>query len=287
MNGWRIRRRELLMSGLAMFGLPARTMSSVGRTMRWGVDYSPSTDAAVARTYDLLILEPDCPRPIAPLRGPKARLLGYISLGEVERHRPFADALNRAGALRAANPNWPDARLVDLRHPAWSALVLDVLIPAILHKGYDGIFIDTLDNAEALEQADPAGNAGMVAKAAELVRAIRTRFPDILIMMNRGYALLSDVAAQVDLVMGEAMASRWNFSTHAYEMMSREDWEWQANRLQAAKRRNPSLALMTLDYWDSADHVAIASLYARERAAGFLPYVATLALDRLLPEPVS
>ncbi|MEG8042050.1 hypothetical protein QP164_04330 [Sphingomonas sp. LR59] len=42
---------------------------------------------------------------------------------------------------------------------------------------------------------------------------------------------------------------------------------------------------MTLDYWNPADTTQIAALYARESAAGFSPYVATLALDRLMPEP--
>jgi len=68
-------------------------------------------------------------------------------------------------------------------------------------------------------------------------------------------------------------------------LLSDSDWEWQAGRLRTAKARNPALSLMTLDYWDPADTKQVAALYARERAAGFSPYVATLALDRLMPEP--
>lgn len=285
MSGPWIARRSLLAFGLAALGLSARDVSGAERAWRWGVDYGAATDPALAREYNLLVLEPDHPRPIAPLRGPASRLLGYISMGEIERSRPFVGELDKAGALRAANPNWPDARLVDLRNPAWSSLVLDQIIPGILQKGYDGIFMDTLDNAEAMERGDPGGSSGMIAAAVEMVGAIRTRFPNITIMMNRGYALLPRAAAYLDLVLGEAMASRWNFSTHRYEMTSAEDWAWQADRLRAAKRANPTLELATLDYWDFADGATVASLYARERSEGFHPYVATLALDRLLPEP--
>ena len=56
-------------------------------------------------------------------------------------------------------------------------------------------------------------------------------------------------------------------------------------KLRAARARNPALGVMTLDYWDQADVDHVRSLYARERRAGFRPYVATLALDRLWPEP--
>src|SRR3546814_9677143 len=78
--------------------------------------------------------------------------------------------------------------------------------------------MDTLDNAEALERQDAERNKGMVAGAARLVQAIRARFPDMAIMMNRGYALLPQVAGRIDIVLAEAMASRWHFAEGRYEI---------------------------------------------------------------------
>ncbi|WP_150291409.1 endo alpha-1,4 polygalactosaminidase [Sphingobium estronivorans] len=279
------RRRDLFALSLMVFGLSARALPQSDHSSAWGLDYGGTTDPAMARRFELLVLEPDFPRPIAPLRGQGSRLLGYISLGEVHGGRPFIAELEKAGALRQPNPNWPDARLVDLRDPAWTKLVLGRLVPAILQKGYDGIFMDTLDNAEAMERQDPERNKGMIAGAARLVAAIRKRFPGITIMMNRGYALLPAVATEIDLVLAEAMASRWNFNEGRYEMTSADDWAWQAGHLLAARQVNPRLTLATLDYWDPQDAATVASLYARERAAGFQPYVSTLALDRLIAEP--
>ena len=288
-------RRDLLALGMVALGLggfagppqqslPRRRLAR-GSALRWAIDYGPSTDPSVARRFDLLVLEPDHARPLEPLRAPNAVLLGYFSMGEVERSRPFAPALAAAGALRGHNPNWPDARFVDLRHPAWRAAVLDRLVPAILARGYDGVFLDTLDNAEALERADPRANAGMVAAAGSLLEELRRRHPAAVVMMNRGYALLPEAAKSIDAVLGEAMASRWSFAAKRYEVVSPGDWEWQANRLRAAQARNRALVLATLDYWDPSDQAGVAALYARERAAGFAPYVSVLALDRILPEP--
>ncbi|WP_353434304.1 endo alpha-1,4 polygalactosaminidase [Sphingomonas faeni] len=283
--------RQVLAMGAIGLTIGARSRSqaaprpSPDTALRWGIDYGATTDPALARACALLVLEPHHARPIAPLRGPGSILLGYVSFGEVERGRPYFAALDKAGALSAANPNWPDARLADLRHPAWRAAVLDRLVPAILALGYDGIFIDTMDNAEAMERQDPVANTGMVAAGATLIAAVRARFPKTRIMLNRGYALLPNVAPKIDYLLGEAMASRWNFAAKRYELLSESDWAWQAGRLRAARARNSALALMTLDYWNPADTTQIAALYARERAAGFSPYVATLALDRLMPEP--
>lgn len=282
-----IGRRRMLGLGVGAFGLVAATRKGMEGTgdWRWGVDYGASTDPALARRYDLLVLEPHHPRPIAPLRGPRARLLGYVSLGEVERGRSYVATLDRVGALLAPNPNWPDARHVDLRHPEWTRVLIEEAIPAILALGYDGIFMDTLDNAEAMERQDPRRNKGMVAAGAALVAAVRARFPRILMMLNRGYAALPEVAPHIDYLLGESMASRWSFAGKRYETLSDADWLWQAERLRAARVRNPRLGLTTLDYWDPGDRRTVAALYARERAAGFHPYVATLALDHLVAEP--
>lgn len=270
------------------FGLRSATSGQVvhdDTTLRWAVDYGAATDPVLAKRYQLLVLEPHHARPIAPLRGNGSVLLGYVSLGEVEKRRPYFAALDAAGALGIANPDWPDARRADLRHPAWTTTVLDQIVPQILQLGYDGIFIDTMDNAEAMERQDPRGAKDMVAGGARLIAAIRARFPGIRIMLNRGYAMLERVAPSIDYVLGESMASRWNFATKRYDLLSDSDWKWQADRLRAAKAINPAMVVTTLDYWDMADTRQVAALYARERAAGFAPYVSTLALDRLWPEP--
>lgn len=291
-----ITRRQALWSLSATLGIAAttrsgeKTISSAiqvrDRTAwKWAVDYGPATDPALARTYQLLVLEPDHPRPIEPLRGPGSLLLGYISLGEVERTRPSFALMAGAGALMKPNPHWPDARMADLRHEAWADHVVEELIPRILAIGYDGLFLDTLDNAEALEREDPRAHAGIVAAGVALLKRMRERFPQAVVMMNRGYALLPGAAASIDALLGESMASRWSFSDKRYEKLSDADWQWQADRLRAARAANPALELMTLDYWDPADPATVAALYARERAAGFLPYVSTLELNRLIPEP--
>lgn len=294
MTGIHATRRRLLAAALAIGGLawpaaratPPRARAVPGGTaLRWAIDYGPAPDPALAAAFDLLVLEPDHGHRLAPLATDGRRLLAYLSLGEVADQRPYAAELRAAGLLGTRNAHWPDATYVDLRDPRWTALVVDRLIPPLLAAGYHGLFFDTLDNAEAMETADPVGAAGMVAAAAALVGAIRARFPTILLMMNRGYALLPAAAPAIDLLLGEAMATRWSFARKRYEPLSAADWAWQAERLRAARAANPALALLTLDYWDMADRAAVRALYARERAAGFAPYVSMLALDRLYGEP--
>ena len=49
--------------------------------------------------------------------------------------------------------------------------------------------------------------------------------------------------------------------------------------------RDPRLRLFSLDYWEPQDRDGIARLYAEQRANGFVPYVATPDLTRIVPSP--
>lgn len=279
------RRRIFGLGALFLSANLARAKAATSGKLRWGIDYGPNTEPTLAHAYDLLVLEPDHKRPIAALRAPGAELFGYVSLGEVHTTRPYFKELDHSGSLMKANPNWPDARYIDLRADAWRNILLRRLIPQILALGYNGIFIDTLDNAEAMEHDHPTGNHGMVEAAASLVRAIRTHFPTTKIIVNRGYAVLPAIATQIDFALGEAMAAKWDFVLKRYVRLTDADWNWQAARLRAAKALNPGLTLLTLDYWNESDRTGIARLYDQERKAGFAPYVTTLQLDRLIAEP--
>ena len=97
--------------------------------------------------------------------------------------------LDRA-ALLSENPDWPGTRRVDVRHPSWRSLVLDRRIPSLVSRGFTGLMFDTLDTPPYLELLDPVRYHGMRDAAIGLVDAIRVRWPGMMLIMNRGYALL-------------------------------------------------------------------------------------------------
>jgi hypothetical protein len=51
------------------------------------------------------------------------------------------------------------------------------------------------------------------------------------------------------------------------------------------KKRFPKLQIMSLDYWDPADTKGVATIYSTQRANGFIPYVSTIELNRVVEEP--
>lgn len=275
-RAWRI--AAALLAACAQIALPARADS-------WAVYYADKAAPIEFVDYTLVVLDATYHPPLEPLKNMGKRLLGYISLGEVENWRPYFAAVKAEGLTLGENPHWKGSFSVDVRDPRWTARVLDQLIPAILAKGFDGLFFDTLDNPPDLERRDPKRFAGMTKAAAGLVQAIRARHPQATLMLNRAYEILPDVADAIDIALGESVHADWDFEAKRYRLVDDAEYRRQVGLLKQAQARAPRLKVYTLDYWDPTDPAGIARIYAEQRRNGFSPYVATVKLDLLVPEP--
>ena len=191
--------------------------------------------------------------------------------------------LDRA-ALVSENPDWPGTYRVDVRHPSWRSLVLDRRIPSLVSQGFSGLMFDTLDTPPYLELLDPDRYHGMRDAAIGLVEAIRARWPEMMLIMNRGYALLPHVVQKIDAVIAESLITSPDGQTGGFAWVEPKHVELQLTQLNPATRRSPSLPILSLDYWDPSDTGTIAEIYRRERELGHHPYVATRSLDRIVPE---
>lgn len=245
------------------------------------VYYGEHAAPAIA-DYRLAVLDGTVER--RALDHPNTTCLGYISMGEVASYRDYYANVLEEGILGAVNPAWPDSRFVDMRDERWHRRVLDKLIPEHLERGFDGVFLDTLDNAEHLEATAPRKYRGVVDAAASLVDKMRRRFTNIPIMINRGCRLLPLVPGRFDMLLGESVCARFS-DDGGYVMQSKQDYEWQRNAMWAAKERDPKLHLFALDYWDPADQETIAWIVETERSNGFVSYVSTKDLQQIFALP--
>ncbi|MSP48811.1 MAG: hypothetical protein EXQ95_05735 [Alphaproteobacteria bacterium] len=251
----------------------------------WVVYYAADLPPTAFYGYDLVVFESDRHPPLEPLVDRGKKVVGYLSLGEVNEGRPYFAELKAEGLLLGENENWKGSFFLDVRDPRWTKRVVDELVPAILRRGFHGIFIDTLDNPGHLERLDAKANAGMLEAAARLVRTLRRNFPKMIIVLNRGYDLLAAVERDIDMVLGESVYADYDFARKRYALVDRDTYRQQVEILQAAARRQPRLRVLTLDYWDPNDAKGIGEIYRIETENGFSPYVATVELDRVIPRP--
>jgi uncharacterized protein (TIGR01370 family) len=277
--------RTALFLAAALGTLAGSVAAARAADERWIVVYSEKPAIEEFREYGLVVLDSIHHPPIRPLLEQKKTVLGYISLGEVENYRDYYKEVEKEGILYEKNPNWPDSRYIDVRDARWTRRVIEELVPRLLHKGFQGIFIDTLDNPAELERRDPAKFKGMTEGAASLVRAIRRHYPRIYIMLNRAYEILPAVEGEIDAVLGESVFTEIDFEKKTYRLADAKVYRQQVEWLQAAKSRQPRLKIFTLDYWPPADAAGVARIYAEQRKNGFIPYVSVKDLDRVLKEP--
>lgn len=268
------------MAGSAFAGSRARAQ----QVERFVVYYADKAAPADFAPYRWAVLDADFHPPLAAIMAQGTATFGYLSAGEAERNRAYFPAIPQR-LLLDENPNWPGSFYADVRRPEWRALILDRLLPELLARGFQGVFLDTLDNPPFLEARDPRRFAGMTAAAAELVRAIRARHPNLPIMLNRAYELHAAAGAAVDIVLAESLLGGYDFARRAYVPVDAEGVRWGMARIGELQRAHPRVRVFTLDYWDPADIAGIRRLYATQRRHGFVPYVATIDLHRLVPEP--
>jgi len=244
---------------------------------RWVVYYTDKLPAEKFSSFDTLIFDSDSHPPLAPLKVKGKTLLGYISLGEAEKYRKFYPAIKQKGLLLKANKLWKGHTIIDVRKQAWADMVVNELIPGILAQGFDGIMIDTIDS---VTQYDDMREGAM-----NLIRAIRARYPDIKIMLNRGFEILPYVAKDIDMVMAESTYTDIQPGAKKAIIVPEATQREYMNILTQAKQAAPGLKIYTIDYWPLKDIAGVKAIYAAQRARGFVPYVCKLDLQSLCEEP--
>ena len=286
----RINRRETLQAvGAGLFVMSmgafpaAAARKAIPMAPSWVVFYGADAESASFSGFRLVVLDPSYQRSIIPIRQSGAMVLGYASLGELDTNGPFRQHLPDSSVLLEENGHWPGSFLVDVRSKAWRTFVLETIIPSVLRRGFDGLFLDTMDSVAHLDVRQP----GMIDAGAELVHAIRKAYPEMPIMMNRGYGVLPHVCDVLDAVLAESMLTTYDFSTGLHRWMTQSEIDWQLAMLAPARNARRAVAIYSLDYWDPSDQATIRDIYAKERALGHRPYVATIKLDQIVKEPLA
>ncbi len=252
---------------------------------KWVVYYGEALPSDRFIDYDLIVFDSRAHPPLRPLQNRGKILLGYLSVGEAEKYRHDFSTIEEMGALLEENPEWPDHFVVDMRNRQWVKYLIEVKIPGILHRGFDGLMLDTIDSALYLWEKDKIKYAGMDQAAIDLIGAIRQHYPDIKIMVNRGFQVLPKVAPSIDMVLAESiMVDFKNNSTEA-KYFPESVTEGVVSIITGAKKVNNDLKVYSLDYWPIADEAEVKNIYMKQRERGYVPYVSTIDLMEEYGEP--
>lgn len=136
--------------------------------------------------------------------GSRRFVLSYISIGEAENYRYYwgdrtwTDVRNRTPLIEKENPEWPGNLAVKYWEQEWQNLILadaDSYINRIMDAGFDGIYLDKIDNLDLYKGKTPAGTESddlMIEFVRRISMIAKARNPNFLIIAQNAEGLLDD-----------------------------------------------------------------------------------------------
>jgi len=247
----------------------------------------------VARTFRIINIDADpaadggnfSDEEIRRLKGNgRNTILSYVNLGSCERFRTYWTSapnglipcgVNRAAWLGAYR-GYPAETWMDPSNEDYRRLILEHVMVRIASRGVDGFY---LDNMEIAEHDDPA-NSGWCSPtcrqgALDLVRMIRHRFPDRVIVMQNATGDTTRLGTTGGIRFPELLDGVVHESVYTPVLDERAESEllaWQAMGM--VSRCGLPFFVGVEDYVGSCSNVASASeAYGNSRAHGFVPSI--------------
>jgi uncharacterized protein (TIGR01370 family) len=225
--------------------------------------------------FDLAIIDPATltSDEVRALESRGTLVVGYLSVGEINGNDPWlADGTVPHSWILGRNENW-GSLFVDANQAGWRDLMTQQA-GQLLDYGFQGVFLDTVDTAiDVAPQTEP----GMI----QLIRGLRSTYPEALLVQNRGFDIAEQVAPSIDAVMFEDLSTSYDFKRAEY---TRVDNSGEAQRMVDLHNRT-GLPILALDYADPSDHATAARAARIARSYGFIPSVSVIQLDDILPLP--
>lgn len=247
-----------------------------GEMLKFGIDYSKVSIDNI-KGYDMVVLEPFNynRHEVRQLKESKTRLIGYVSLGEVEKSRWYYPLFKDRDLLLSKNPNW-NSYFINLDDSLSHKLLLNKVIPEIIGRGFEGLFLDTIDDV-----APDTKRSYMQDEMVQLIKEIRKRYPHIYLIQNRGMFLLPKTTAYINAMTIEDVATMYNFINKKYSLVEDSTFNDRIEKIQHYKNIIGKGQLLIIDY---AKTDSLKSLVRQRLNTLKLPYfISSIKLDTLPP----
>ena len=179
---------------------------------------------------------------IKKIKSQNEKVLAYISLGEVNGNASHYNQLkdNTLGK----NEIW-DSYYLNLKSEKTSKILLDI-IGNTLEMGYDGFFLDNIDNFTSFGP-QPDQKAELLA----LLKTIHQKYPEQTFLQNAGLEMISETASYVDAVIIESIATNYTFNDKVYRLREETDYQNYITKLNEI-RKTYKLPIILIEYADTA-----------------------------------
>jgi len=194
--------------------------------------------------YDVLILEPEhyTESEILILRNNNNIVAGYISLTEVNNNSKHFDLLS--DYIFGKNSTW-NSSYIDIKKES-AQEILQNLTDDIIDKGFNGLFMDNLDN---VSQWGPLKDAEK--SLVSIISAIKNNSNDIYLIQNSGFFLNDSLERITDAILVESLFSLYDFKTNEYRFRDKRSLDKMLKRINETSL-NSKKDILVLEYANTA-----------------------------------
>ncbi|CAB3767816.1 endo alpha-1,4 polygalactosaminidase [Paraburkholderia humisilvae] len=265
---------------------PAFAAAACQRTPQDGVGtvawfYGAPVPVEQLSRFDTVVVEADSgfdPRAAAATRDGQTshctNWYAYVSVGEVSKDRDYFAAMPRKWRL-GRNAAWSSA-VIDQSAPGWPQFFVEHVIAPLWVRGYRGFFLDTLDSWQLIAKTD-AARARQQAGLINTIRALKARYPDAQLILNRGFEILPEIHGDVAAVAFESLYGSWDQAAQRYGAVPADDRTWLIAQARTI-REQYRLPVISIDYCAPDDAPCRREIVEQICAAGVEPYVTDGAL---------
>jgi len=204
----------------------------------------------------------------------KDRIYGYVSIGEVHRrHRLFKQVKEEWKIGK--NETWSSV-VTDISNRDYRKFLLDRIIEPLYRKGLKNFFLDTLDAFRICvdRKSHRIYEDGIVA----LIKAIKKRYPDVGIIINRGFDVIDRVHDDIDAVLFESYFHTLTRKDLVYTATQKRDREWLDAQLEKVRRYD--IPIIDLEYLEDPFSREADETVRKAMEKGMIPYIADKDLTR-------
>lgn len=258
--------RQLILVLLALACAPLGAAATPAVAFHYGAE--PPWDEL--RAFDWVVLEPEhaTTADLQQLTG--SQVYAYVSVGEADPGRAWLKKLPAEWVL-GSNPAW-GSLVLDQSQPDWPAFFADNVIAPLWEQGFRGFFLDTLDSYQ-LHAEDDQARARQEGGLVQLIRTLKTRYPDAKLFFNRGFEILPQVHTLATAVAAESLFAGWDPVAGNYRAVAEQERAWLLNQLKKV-RRDYKLPVVIIDYLPPGRRQEARDVAEKIRAQGFIPWVA-------------
>ncbi|MDF1797163.1 MAG: endo alpha-1,4 polygalactosaminidase [Coxiellaceae bacterium] len=215
--------------------------------------------------FDVVVVDPKTGLDPKKFNDQNSQAYAYVSIGEWHGDKKIPNKK----WIMARNRTW-NSYALDQTNPAWRDYALNDIIAPLVKQGYSGLFFDTMDSYHLFAKT-PEARAQQEAGMVTLIQSVKKKYPNIKIILNRGFELLPKVNKDIAGVAAESLYAGWNHAKHRYVDVPAKSREWISQQMQAVKKYG--LWPIVIDYVNPADGKKVQQVADKITADGFIPWV--------------